>query len=135
MMDGMFVLPKFSVTVHGSKQRERSNKSAYLAGDIPDETLVHHYTEYFGEDYGLVHYANPSSRNDRALLVISDSNDNAIEPLLASHYRNTYFVDLRHFRKDTGVEFRLAEFTRKYRVRDVIYLGSPAKVFGEQEDQ
>ena len=128
VMDATFVLPAFKVRVFGSRALDRDKEHEYRAGEVDSTPLVHHYTEYFGDDFGLIHYANSNSKSHGTLLVISDSQDNAIEPLLASHFADAYFVDLRHYKKDVGVLFDFAKFKRQHGVTDFVIFGSGESV-------
>ena len=46
-----------------------------------------------------------------------------MEPLLASHFQHSYFVDVRHFEKDVGYKFDLDSFISQNNITDVIFLG------------
>jgi hypothetical protein len=133
MADAFFLLPPLKTDVFdGQKFRERSRrnlKQDYLAGRVPQAELVHHYTEYFGHDHGIIRYRNPERRPGRVLLVIGDSNDNPIEPLLASHFRTSYFVHPGEYRQHLGRDFDVAEFVEEHRVSHLLYFGSQEKMF------
>jgi hypothetical protein len=75
-------------------------------------------------DYPLIHYQNPASTNDRNLLVIGDSMDNALEPLLASHYRHAYFADPRQFDEN------LDTFIKQQAIHDVVFIGQQGWILG-----
>jgi len=111
LVDGVFVLPHYSVTVSSvTISHERDKRLEYRAGKVPTGLFSNHYTEYFGNDHGLVTYSVNEVLDKRNLLVIGDSFKNCMEPLLASHFQHSYFVDVRHFEKDVGYKFDLDSF-------------------------
>jgi len=137
-----FELPDYTVTIHGAKHRERRNKRlAYDTGNIPKGRFVNHPAEYFGADLGLIEYVVDKVSEERNLLIIGDSNDNFIEPLLAAHFLRSYFVDLRHFTKEIGQKFDLDIFISQNSITDVLFIGweitiieNPAKAQDVQEE-
>jgi hypothetical protein len=125
LVDCSFELPPYTSLTHGAKQGQgRNNRFAYANGKMPKERYASHHTEYFGKDYGLVEYAVDRISEKRKILIIGDSNDNSIEPLLAAHFSRSYFVDLRHFTKDTGKRFNLDTFIAQNGVEHVLFIGS-----------
>lgn len=125
LMSCLFELPEYAVTVHGAKHGEGRNKRlAYETGMISKDPFFNHPAEYFGYDRGLVEYAVGKVSEQKNLLVIGDSNDNSIEPLLAAHFSRSFFVDVRHFAKDTGQRFSLDTFISQNGITDVLFIGS-----------
>ena len=125
LIDCSFMLSPHTSLIHGAKPGQGRNKRfEYAAGNIPRESYASHHTEYFGKDYGLIEYTVKGISEKRKLLIIGDSNDNTIEPLLAVHFSQSYFVDLRHFTKDTGQRFNLDSFIVQSGVEDVLFIGS-----------
>ena len=103
-----------------------SNSAAYLAGTYPEDPYYNHYEGEFGRDYALVEFVFPANP-DRSLLVIGNSYDNALVPLLAAHYRQTYNVDLRYYR-----DFSLSAFLTTHPVEDILVVGENSIVFGSE---
>jgi hypothetical protein len=125
LIDCSLELPPYTSLIHGAKQGQGRNKrSEYATGKIPKERYASHHTEYFGKDHGLIEYKVDKILEKRKLLIIGDSNDNSIEPLLAAHFSRSYFVDLRHFTKDTGHRFHLDTFISQNGIEDVLFIGS-----------
>ncbi len=127
--DGIFDLPEQTVRICGFEARQRNAKCEYWAGKHPRGRFANHYAKYFGIDYGLVEYSSAWSTTGN-LLVISDSFDNCIEPLLAAHFSRTWFVDLRLYAKDVGEEFDLDQFLSSHEITNVLFLGSQYWVLG-----
>ncbi len=64
----------------------------------------------------ILDYNNPTKEN---VLLIGDSFDNAILKLLASHFNETYAVDLRHFN-----EFHFDEYVKQHNITKIICAGN-----------
>lgn len=126
--DASFNLPELTVQT-STHEDFRGDKERYLNGNIPSGLFVNHYSKYFGGNRGLVKYSCISAP-ERNILVISDSFDNSMEPLIASHYRNTYFLDLRYYKAEIGETFILSDFIFKNSICDVLFFGSQNLVFG-----
>lgn len=121
----LFELPDLTVTMHGMGNfHERNKRSVYESGKIPKGRFFNHPGEYFGLDHGLIEYSVSNVLENRNLLAIGDSNDNSIEPLLAAHFSRSFFVDVRHFEKETRRRFQLDTFIRQYNITDVLFIGS-----------
>jgi hypothetical protein len=130
--DGIFELPNFHVKINGIYSNigyNNSNREKYLNGSIPKGKFVNHYANYFGGDYGIVEYENSDS-NGRNLLVIGDSYDNALSPLISSHFRRSFFVDLRHFEKNMRKPFNVNKFIRKNKISFVVFFAAKSYLLG-----
>lgn len=79
-----------------------------------------YYIHYFDGQCGLVKYSyeNDSEEN---LLIFSDSYAWQIDYLLASHYKNTYVVNLRYDDYANGT-FNYNEFVKEHNISDVLFL-------------
>jgi hypothetical protein len=88
----------------------------YLAGDYDTTPYTNHYA-VFGGIYDQFKFINESSPN-RNLLVIGSSFSPPNIRLIASHFKNTYFVDLREYGN-----FSLQEFLVSHPVDDVLVIG------------
>jgi hypothetical protein len=129
IVDGVFNLPRQKVRIYGFEGRERDAKRQYRTGKYPPGRFADHYGEYYGNNYGLVVYSS-DTRDFGNLLVIGDSFDNCIEPLLAAHFSRCWFVDLRLYAKDVGEEFDMDKFLLRHGITDVLFLGSHLWVLG-----
>ena len=98
----------------------------YFAGKYPQDPYYNHYEGFFGGDRPLLEFVfegNP----DRSLLVIGNSYNNALMPLLASHYRRTYDVDLRYY-----PDFSLSAFLAEHPVDDILVIGENSVAFNSE---
>lgn len=129
IVDGDFDLPDLKIHLYGFEARERNAKRQYLAGQYEKAKFTNRYGAYFGGDYGLIEYTSGDVRAGN-LLVISDSFDNCIEPLLASHFHYTWFADMRLYTRDVGEPFDIDDFIRRHGITDVLFLGGQAWVLG-----
>jgi hypothetical protein len=111
------------VYVNG-KPSARSRKSQILGGSFKRGLFTNLYGEYYGDDFALVVYKNkrPANRN---LLIIGPSYTQAIEPLLASHYKETYSIDLRHYEKFAGKPLNLKNYIKENKIDDVLLMVEP----------
>lgn len=125
LVDCLFTLPEYNVTIHGSENGQRRDKRLeYETGKISSSRFFSHYDAYFGGNYGLIEYVVDKVSKERNLLVIGDSFDNCLESLIASHFYRSYFVDLRNFRNDVGRNFDLNTFISQNDITDVLFIGS-----------
>jgi hypothetical protein len=108
-------LPPYETFVDGVK-KPYGRREDYLAGKASLDEYASHYGEFFGNDFSLVeyHFSNKAERN---LLLIGSSFTQEMEVYIASHYHNTYAIDLRHYK-----DFSLGEMIRKYQIDDVLAL-------------
>jgi hypothetical protein len=72
-----------------------SMKGSYDQGKYPKDLYTGHYANYYHGDYAKLQYRFENSTG-RNLLFIADSNSNCMEPYLASHFDNTYVIDVRY---------------------------------------
>lgn len=118
-------LPPYYTYVNGFEQTV-GKQAEFLAGDLPSEPYANIYGDFWGEDVGLIwyHYDNGAERN---LLLISDSFSNSIDALIASHYRDTFVIDLRMYK-----DFSLSQIIAQYHIDDVLVLGSQIVLFSKE---
>ena len=119
-----FVTPDMTVLVNG-KKGSYGHLSAYARGKYPNEELRNHYAWCYGGDYARVEYLNQNSENG-TLLVIGSSYTNAINPLIASHFSRTIFIDPRYWADWAGEDFDPAAFCESEGVDRVLYLADVA---------
>lgn len=128
--DGVFDLPDFQILINGvNRNGEYNDRVEYLKGSIPAGLFENHYGKYFGGDYGCLEFINPNL-NGRNLLVISDSFDNSLAPLLSSHFSHTFFIDLRHYKHNIGSSFDFKNFINSNKIDDILFFGSQNWVLG-----
>jgi hypothetical protein len=93
------------------------NKSTeYNAGIFDKDPYVSHYAEYFGTNKKFLtyHFDNGATKN---LLLIGTSYKIPLQPWIASHYFESYFVNPLEY-----PNFSLARFMRDHNVDDIIIL-------------
>ena len=115
-------LPDHTILVDG-KPSKYTQLASYLKGDFSTYPYTDHYRLIFGAFNKLVEYEFPASPQ-RNLLIIGSSYRTPVLPLVASHYRHTWVVDLR-FVKD----FRLGEFLNEHPVDDLLLLGEDNVIY------
>ncbi len=106
-----YKLPKYQTYINGSMMRY-DNKNMYYNDNYPTEKGYNHYRAFYGGDYAEVvyDYKQPKKEN---LLVITPSYSNALNNLVASHFNKTYYIDLRHYKREFGKEFNPEEYCKK----------------------
>jgi len=127
--DGEFDLPVSQVLINGVDRKGKHNKKlTYLGGSIPSGDFIDHYDEYFGTNYACLEVIN--NNNNRNLLQISDSYDNSMVPLLSSHYKHSFFIDLRNYKRVMGESFNFKKFVYDNKIDDVVFFGSQSWILG-----
>jgi hypothetical protein len=109
-------LPEFTTFVNG-EEKPFGNKKDYLDGNFSHDKFANHYAEFFGPVVALVEYRFENT-SDRNLLIIGGSYKQAMQEFVASHYKNTYAVDLREYE-----DFSLGKFIKDKRIDDVLVVG------------
>ena len=104
------------------KKSEYGRKQKYVNNEFEQEKGKNYYADANGGDSGVVKYEfnNPKEQN---LLVFADSYSNPINEFIASHYNNTYFIDLRAYESVYGKKFDFGEFTKENNINQVLYTG------------
>ena len=123
---GVFDLPDFKVFINGVNYND---KLKYLSGSIQSGHFKNHYGDYFGGDPGCLEFIN-DKLNGRNLLVISDSYDNSLAPLLSSHYSHSFFIDIRNYKRQMGSPLDFNKFINENKIDDIIFLGDQRWVLG-----
>jgi hypothetical protein len=104
-------LPPYKILSNGELFNDRSG---YIQSNYSKEKFTNYYGIFFGEiaDSTEYIYENDSDRN---LLLIGSSYSRPLIPLLAYHYKHTYYVDLRYLN-----DFSFSEFIASRLVDDVL---------------
>ena len=108
--------PDHDIIWHGMSI-EDTGRLAYFRGDYSTVPYINHFNEFYGQVTDLIEYTYENSE-DRNLLIIGSSFRNSLDPLLASHYRKTYGVDLRYY-----TDFSLSTFLDDHKVDDILIIG------------
>ena len=118
-----FDFPKMTVRVNGNRKNAYGRQDAYFAGKYKKkDKLTNHYSEFYGGDVGLVSFSTGDESKEN-ILIFSNSFSNALDMLVASHFNNTYFVDMRHYKEDMNEKFNLTESIKKWNISKVMLLG------------
>jgi len=117
-------LKEYKLYVNDEEPNEYfSQKDKYDNGEFPNDIYAPHYGNYYHGDYAKLQYIfeNNTGKN---LLLIADSNSNAMEMYLASHFDNTYVIDIRMYEEFCKKQSWLSEFVTENEISDVLILSS-----------
>lgn len=118
-----FDFPEMTVRINGKRKNSYGKQDAYFDGKYSKKNkLTNHYGEFYGGDQGLVQFTTGDESKEN-ILVFAGSFSNAINMLIASHFNNTYFVDMRHYREDMEERFNLTQSIKKWNITKVLLLG------------
>lgn len=95
----------------------------YINGNYSLSQGINYNADYYGGDDGLIKFVFKSNKTKNNLLIIGDSFSNAVNTLIASHFYNTYVVDLRHYEDEVGEKFSINEFIEKNDIDKVLFIG------------
>ena len=116
-----FSLPKHAETLNG-KRGTYGRLNAYLKGRYAEDSLTNHYANCYGGEYGEIIYDFAQPEAGR-LLLIASSYSNPINGLIASHYDQTYVIDLRYYEEWAGRPFDIVSYAAEKEIDDVLLLG------------
>ena len=116
----VFDLPEMDTAIDGQSAEAYGNQAAWLEGKIWADPS---YSSFYGHDQGEIIFDTHRPEAGK-LLVLGESYDNAILQLLASHYGQTYSVDLRHYERVFGKPFDLGEYTKEHGITEVLLIGN-----------
>lgn len=129
---------KFKVDVNRGEMDEKdfSQRDEYLKGEFEkDDVYYNHYGKYFHSDLGEIVYTFDKNKKDnKRLLIISDSYSNCIDKLIASHFYKTYVIDLRYFESSIGEKFVLEDYVEENKITDCLVMLSANSVYFESAD-
>ncbi len=114
-------IPKHEVYIN-HQPAPYGDKKAYEKGSPSLVPGFNHYAACYGYDYGLVEYRfnQPEKGN---IVVFVESFSNPINELIAAHFNNSYFIDLRHYKKDCGKPFDFGDFIEGKNINQVLLTG------------
>lgn len=118
------------------------NVHAYLKGELADQLIVNReyladpptapfadqYASYHGHGMAIHEYRNDAKPGTGNLLMFGDSFSRGMDDLVASHYDNTYVVDLRSYKGPNGEAFDFDAFVTEHDIRAVLVVGRPVRV-------
>ena len=118
-----FDFPPMTVSINGAKKAAYGKQDAYFKGKYNRTApLTNHYGEFYGGDKALVAFSTGDESKEN-IIVFSNSFSNAVDMLIASHFQNTYFVDLRHYYEVYERLFSLSNAIRDWKITKVLMLG------------
>lgn len=114
-----FDFPDMEITVNGSPSPDYGRQGAFLSGQGGQPS----YGSFYGGDEGEIIFSTgrPGLEN---LLVIGESYDNAVLKLLASHFNETYSVDLRYYKPYMGKDFNFSSYVKEHGIDKVLLIGN-----------
>lgn len=114
-------------TIWSGRKIDDTGRLAYFDGKYSTVPYINHYNGFYGEVTDLIEYTFENS-SDRNLLIFGSSFQNSLDPLLASHYKKTYCVDLRYY-----TDFSLSSFLDEHKVDDILIIGDNDVAFQDVE--
>lgn len=113
-----FDIPQHTTYICGAKE-EYGKEDWYVNTTHPYIS----YANFYGMDSGEVifDFNNPQKKN---VLLLGESYDNAIIKLVATHFNETYSVDLRNYEREMEKEFFLEKYVKENDIDIVILIGN-----------
>jgi hypothetical protein len=95
--------------------------------DYPHNTYSNHYGMYYGDDHAKVVYVfdNPDAES---LLILGTSYSNAVNELIASHYKETHVLDFRHYRKQYGKAIDAQSYMEENNLDKLLIIGDISSI-------
>lgn len=114
-----FEFPEMEITANGSPVSDYGKQDAFFAGTAGTIS----YGGFYGGDVGeLIFDTGTTGRG--SILLIGESYDNAVLKLLASHFDQTYSIDLRYYSTFMGSDFDLPAYLSEHSIDRVLLIGS-----------
>ncbi len=118
-----FDYPEMTVRVNGKRRSAYGKQEAYFDGKYKKKDVyTNHYGEFYGGDVGLVQFSTGDETREN-VIVFGNSFSNAVDMLIASHFNNTYFIDMRHYKEDMGEKLSLSGSIREWGITKVLLMG------------
>ncbi|MBQ1551879.1 MAG: hypothetical protein IIZ67_07235 [Bacilli bacterium] len=112
-----FNLEKHDTYIDG-KPNKYGNADQYIYEKRDKEKeVISLYSEYYGNDYGEIIFDYHNNKEN--ILILSNSFDNAIDELIASHFNRTYILD---FRKYNTKNFNLIKYMDDNNINKVLVI-------------
>lgn len=122
-----FSLPNHKTYIN-KIEREYGHYKEFINHDYKYKKTFSFYGWVYGGDMGEVifDYNRPEKDN---ILVISNSFDNPITPIIAQHFNKTFNVDPRHYKDDLKEDFVISEYIKKNKINKVLFIMSSRMLF------
>ena len=113
-----YLFPPMVITVEGGKV-EYGDEESFFNGIKPDNELT--YSHFYGHDYPEIIFTTERDLRPN-ILVFGNSFDNPLLKMIASHYHQTYSIDLRYYKDVKKHEFNLNEYIQEHQINDVLFI-------------
>lgn len=110
--------PKMEITVNGAAG-DYGAQELFLAG----QGGVPSYGSFYGWDAGEATFSTGQTGREN-ILILGESYDNAVIKMLASHFNNTYAVDLRYYEAYMGEAFSFSSYVEEHDITQVLLIGN-----------
>lgn len=110
--------PDMDITVNGAPGGY-GNQEAFFAGQGGAPS----YGGFYGWDAGEVTFSTGRTGREN-ILILGESYDNAVLKLLATHFDNTYAVDLRYYEAYMGEKFSFDRYVEEHDITQVLLIGN-----------
>lgn len=114
----------FLTQINGSEETY-GRRNGYGNVEPSSQEIFGYYEHANGPDRGWVMY-DYKQRDRSNLLVFVDSYSNPINDVIASHFNQTHFIDMRHYEREMGKAFDFDTFVQEHEVDQVLLMGSSA---------
>ncbi len=122
-------MPAYTTYVDG-EQTTYGKRKGYLEGKFNHDKYYNHYRGFYGKAMVSIQYQFDND-SDRNLLMITSSYSRTIQMYLASHFHDTYVVDMRF---DENSSKSIQQFVDEYGITDVLVFGQPSVTYYAAED-
>lgn len=120
-----FDYPEMTIRVNGKKKAAYGNPNTYFNGKYnTKDKYKNHYAAFYGGDVGLLQFSTGDESKEN-VIIFANSFGNAVAMLIASHFNNTYFIDMRHYKEDMGEKLNLTNSIKKWNISKVMLMGDP----------
>lgn len=128
----LFDLPAHDSYING-RLEDYSHIDVYLNHNYEYSNLYNFYGNIYGGDCGEVifDFHQPEKEN---LLIIANSYSNPINELIASHFNQTYIVDLRHYENAFHTEFNLPVYVAAHNISKTLFIMSPTFITSSESN-
>lgn len=99
----------------------------YQEGRYNKNKFANHYGNLFHTDVGLLRIRNLDARDEKKLVIVSDSYTNCLEYLFSPFYREVIVIDPRYY--DETLDFVVSE---NGEIADVLFLMRPDELVSEE---
>lgn len=124
----VFDAPALETVVNGRTLDVAAARQKYMRA-APKGYYRNHYQSYYGADVALRSFRmRGAAASAGRLLVLSDSYGRSMVPLVATHFAETFYVDLRFWKSKYGKAFDMGSFVAEHGITDVLTMGRPTRV-------